>query len=115
MEPYGIQGFTILWQKLLPLRHDEVTTMRDTIGIIIPGLILVLGLELQPENGHQLGAKTQLEKPSRTVLVIHGGAGVLTEKEMTAEGIARQDFEEALARALSAGSRVLEDKDKTCV
>ncbi|MGL4551577.1 MAG: isoaspartyl peptidase/L-asparaginase family protein, partial [Gemmataceae bacterium] len=43
----------------------------------------------------------------RTVLVIHGGAGVLTEAEMKKEGVTRKQYEDALARALRAGHAAL--------
>jgi len=51
----------------------------------------------------------------RVVLVIHGGAGVLTEQEMKTEGLARRDFERALAQALAAGYKTLQQKDRTSV
>jgi beta-aspartyl-peptidase (threonine type) len=38
-----------------------------------------------------------------TVLVIHGGAGVLSVEEMNAEGLKREQFEQVLAEALRAG------------
>ena len=43
------------------------------------------------------------ESTTRTVLVIHGGAGVLSEAEMAALNISRQDFEKGLTQALAAG------------
>jgi len=47
------------------------------------------------------------EVGSKTVLVIHGGAGVMSEAEMKAAGLTRQDFEAALAKALRAGYAAL--------
>lgn len=43
----------------------------------------------------------------KTVLVIHGGAGVLTEAEMKEAGLRREDYEQALAQALRAGREAL--------
>jgi cyanophycinase len=60
-----------------------------------------------PENREQ-------SRP-RTVLVIHGGAGVLTEEEMKAEHLRREDFEQALARALRAGYEAMRPQGKTGV
>jgi beta-aspartyl-peptidase (threonine type) len=60
------------------------------------------------------------EKPPRVVLVIHGGAGVLTEEEMRHEKLEdgkplhREHYEEALAEALHAGYRLLK-QGKTSV
>lgn len=39
----------------------------------------------------------------KTVLVIHGGAGVFTEKELQDEGLRNDDYERGLAEALHAG------------
>lgn len=52
----------------------------------------------------------------KTVLVIHGGAGVLTNEEMEQAGLTRDAFEKDLARALQAGYDALmsgkaKDKD----
>lgn len=41
--------------------------------------------------------------PPTAVLVVHGGAGVLTRDELKAEGLTRDPFEAALAAALRAG------------
>ena len=40
---------------------------------------------------------------SNTVLVIHGGAGVLTEQELKKAGLSNEQFEQGLAKALHAG------------
>lgn len=53
--------------------------------------------------------------PAKVVLVIHGGSGVLTEQEMNAEGLVRHDFEQALAKALSAGYQALQQTGRTSV
>jgi hypothetical protein len=59
--------------------------------------------------------KGQKGKPPKVVLVIHGGAGVLNEKEMKREGLRRKDFEQALAKALQAGYEAMRPKGKTSV
>jgi beta-aspartyl-peptidase (threonine type) len=59
--------------------------------------------------------QNQKGKPPRTVLVIHGGAGVLTEEEMKKEGLRREDFEQALARALRAGYKAMRPKGSSSV
>jgi beta-aspartyl-peptidase (threonine type) len=89
--------------------------MRNFITILVACLTVVSGLGVKAEQGPLLMPKEHLNKPPRTVLVIHGGAGVLTEREMMAEGLARQQFEQALARALGAGYHTLRDKGKTSV
>ena len=43
----------------------------------------------------------------KVVLVIHGGAGVLSDAEMNAEGVRREDYEVALAQSLRAGHKML--------
>jgi beta-aspartyl-peptidase (threonine type) len=63
-----------------------------------------------------LAAQAQQPRPAtdrppanvRTVLVIHGGAGVLTPDELKAAGLKAEDFEQALARALWAGYQQLQ-------
>jgi L-asparaginase / beta-aspartyl-peptidase len=50
-----------------------------------------------------------------TVLVIHGGAGVLSDEEMAAEGLTRKDFEDVLAAALRAGYSMRHKKEATSV
>jgi beta-aspartyl-peptidase (threonine type) len=56
-------------------------------------------------------------KPDATdvVLVIHGGAGPLTSKEMKAEDLDRGRFEKGLAAALRDGYRAMQGKGKTSV
>jgi beta-aspartyl-peptidase (threonine type) len=51
----------------------------------------------------------------RTVLVIHGGAGVLTSDEMKQAGHKREDYEAALRQALIAGYCALNEDGKTGV
>jgi L-asparaginase / beta-aspartyl-peptidase len=48
-----------------------------------------------------------VKKQKRTVLVIHGGAGVPSAAEMKADGVTRRDYEQTLARSLDAGYRAL--------
>ncbi|MFL5328234.1 MAG: isoaspartyl peptidase/L-asparaginase family protein [Gemmataceae bacterium] len=50
---------------------------------------------------------SQPPKTSRTILVIHGGAGVLTDAEMKLDNLTRQDFERGLTQSLAAGYEVL--------
>ncbi len=52
---------------------------------------------------------------TRTVLVLHGGAGVLSPAEMAAEKVTRADYEKALGQALTAGYAALEQEGKTSV
>jgi beta-aspartyl-peptidase (threonine type) len=54
-------------------------------------------------------------KETKTVLVIHGGAGVLTDPEMKKAGIGRKDYEKALADALKAGYQALKKPGNTSV
>ncbi len=56
-----------------------------------------------------------VEQPLKTVLVLHGGAGVLSPAEMAAEKMTRADYEKALAQALAAGYSALQGDDKTSV
>jgi beta-aspartyl-peptidase (threonine type) len=49
------------------------------------------------------------DSPDRTVLVIHGGAGVLTEKELADSDLKNEDFEHGLAEALRAGFKSREN------
>lgn len=52
---------------------------------------------------------------AQTVLVIHGGAGVLTPAEMNAEGLDRGQYEQALAEALSVGYSIRNRAGKSSV
>lgn len=49
------------------------------------------------------------------VLVIHGGAGVMTEAEMKAEGLTRDEYEKTLAKALTAGWTAMQAKNASGV
>ncbi|HEY1375259.1 MAG TPA: isoaspartyl peptidase/L-asparaginase [Gemmataceae bacterium] len=55
-------------------------------------------------------------RPAKVVLVIHGGAGVITQAEMTkdkletGQPVTRKDYEDTLAQALEAGYRTLHGK-----
>ena len=75
--------------------------------------VSALGAELA--NPALSSKQKQWQIPKKVVLVIHGGSGVLTDQEMKTEALVRQDFEQALARALSAGYRTLQQKDRTSV
>ena len=67
-------------------------------------------------NGTEASALSSPQPMSkRVVLVIHGGAGVLSEEEMKAEGLTRHVFEQALARSLAAGYSKLGQKNCTSV
>jgi L-asparaginase / beta-aspartyl-peptidase len=87
--------------------------MHHTCFFLVPALLLVLvfGAWSQEQSAPQ---KAQPGQPPRTVLVIHGGAGVLAEKEIKALGLTREDFEQALAQALAAGYQALQ-RGKTSV
>ncbi|MFO0928423.1 MAG: isoaspartyl peptidase/L-asparaginase [Gemmataceae bacterium] len=52
---------------------------------------------------------------AKVVLVVHGGAGVLTDKEMAREGLKREQLERGLARALTAGYAALQRPESTPV
>jgi beta-aspartyl-peptidase (threonine type) len=88
---------------------------QNTFTLIVAGFALFCALGAQPENDPMHASKEKPDNSPRTILVIHGGAGVLTEQEMRAEGLARRDFEQALARALAAGYQTLKEKGKTSV
>ena len=77
-----------------------------------------LGLVLIPCLGAALAllaARGAADAPAKPVLVIHGGAGVLTEKEMAGEKLTRAQFEAALAEALRTGYEAWKAKDKSSV
>jgi beta-aspartyl-peptidase (threonine type) len=63
----------------------------------------------QPTEQPQPPSKTPPSAPkeTKTVLVIHGGAGVLPDEEMKKEGLRREDYANALAQALEAGYQAL--------
>src|SRR5262245_14697713 len=65
----------------------------------------------RPDEQPQPPGKTPPSAPkeTKTVLVIHGGAGVLTEKEMEKEGLRREDYEKALVKALTGGYQALKE------
>lgn len=50
----------------------------------------------------------------RTVLVIHGGAGVLDDDEMKKEGLKKEDYEQALRKSLAVGFNLWK-QDKSSV
>ncbi len=85
-------------------------------------VISILGIcfmaNVLPVDGTPLASATahaQEKPPAKTVLVIHGGAGVLNEQEMKAAGVTRKDYEDALAQSLRAGYLAMQDKNKTSV
>src|SRR5205814_961363 len=51
----------------------------------------------------------------KAVLIIHGGAGVLTPEEMTEERLTRADYEKVLVQALAAGYAALQHERKANV
>src|SRR5262245_49027481 len=69
----------------------------------------------EPANRPRTGAKRMADKPLSTVLVSHGGAGVLSPAEMAEERLTRADYEKALAQALAAGYGALQPEGKTSV
>jgi beta-aspartyl-peptidase (threonine type) len=77
---------------------------------LIPSLLFALAFVAEPIRG----SLAEENPVSKTVLVMHGGAGVLTEQEMSDWGITSDDFEQALAKALRAGHQVLQ-QGRTCV
>jgi beta-aspartyl-peptidase (threonine type) len=68
-----------------------------------------------------LGNDEAKEDIQKVVLVIHGGAGVLTEAEMKdektdkGEPLKREHFEQALVAALESGYQILQQNNKTSV
>ena len=89
------------------------------------GLILAWGCTPQaqdrPPPGGERAARPApaLRNGPKVVLVIHGGAGVLTEPEMkkekleNGEPLKREHYEDALARALKAGYEALRQNKET--
>jgi beta-aspartyl-peptidase (threonine type) len=96
--------------------------MRATILLLTSalGLTLVLLGAVGGADERPPGAAGKPAAGPRTVLVIHGGAGVLTEPEMAKETrddgtrLEKRHYEEALAQALEAGYRELR-QNKTSV
>lgn len=86
-----------------------------------PQTLLLVALCLLPsslfaiEPGGSAASTMSSSRPKRVVLVIHGGAGVITEEEMKAEGLTRREFEHALVRSLAAGYDALKRKGGTSV
>jgi beta-aspartyl-peptidase (threonine type) len=81
--------------------------------LIVSDAVLVRAAD-SSDPGRQSVEKGQ-EPRSKTVLVIHGGAGVLTLDEMKKAGRRREDYEAVLAKALSSGHLVLMQNGKTGV
>src|SRR5258708_21152491 len=84
------------------------------------GLVAVLATLASFETT-TLGNDDAKEESQKVVLVIHGGAGVLTEGEMKGEKtdkgepLKREHFEQALVAALESGYKVLRQENKTSV
>jgi beta-aspartyl-peptidase (threonine type) len=82
---------------------------------------LILLQQFSPSTGGRPPAASKKEDVSPTVLVIHGGAGVLNMEEMSKEKLengkqlTREHYEAALAEALSAGYQALNLKGGTSV
>jgi L-asparaginase / beta-aspartyl-peptidase len=84
--------------------------MRTARGWIVPVFALVLtGCARDDPPG------PRAEERVKVVLVVHGGAGVLTDDEMKAAKVTRADFEDGLTAALKAGYAALQAKDGTGV
>lgn len=73
--------------------------MRGASLVVFGGAILGLAMLARPNGG--------AEAPRKVVLVVHGGAGVLSDREMADEGLKREAFEQGLASALAAGHAAL--------
>lgn len=74
--------------------------MRTRILPILIGTIVLTSLT----SSENLSAQNPSPK---VILVIHGGAGVLTDQEMKDDGRQREDYERDLGQALMAGYQVL--------
>jgi beta-aspartyl-peptidase (threonine type) len=85
--------------------------MRTAIACLIP-IGIAVAMAAQPGKAPPMPEKAPQQQP-RTVLVIHGGAGVMSEAEMKAAGLTRQDYEKVLAQALTAGYESLKVKGHT--
>src|SRR5262245_12440682 len=84
--------------------------MRTARGWFVPVLALVLaGCARDEPPG------PRVEERVKVVLVVHGGAGVLTEDEMKAAKVTRADYEDGLTAARKAGYAALQAKDGTSV
>lgn len=77
--------------------------------ILLTAVLLGDARAADPVRGKP-GAKKVSDK---TVLVIHGGAGVLSAAEMAAERQTRGEYEQALVQALTAGYKTLRLDGKT--
>jgi beta-aspartyl-peptidase (threonine type) len=86
--------------------------MRHTFALVFLTLLFVAVVVAEPRSG---SSQTAQEPSERTVLVIHGGAGVLTPEEMKQEGLVRENFEKGLAQALRKGYEALQEKGATSV
>jgi beta-aspartyl-peptidase (threonine type) len=80
---------------------------------LLAGLIMPVSL-VSPAFAATPNAGAQTTPDEATVLVIHGGAGVLTKEEMDDAGLTSEDFERALACALRAGHHAIQ-QGRTCV
>lgn len=89
--------------------------MRDLILPLALCFLPITACGAEPENVGNSSGQNPPPTLQTVVLVIHGGAGTLTEQEMKAEGLSRRDFEQALAQALSAGYQALQQKGGTSV
>ncbi|VTS05575.1 isoaspartyl peptidase/L-asparaginase family protein [Tuwongella immobilis] len=66
------------------------------------GLVLTV-ISVGILSGWGLSMAEPRQARASTVLVIHGGAGPMSEAEMTAAGLGRAEFEAVLAQSLAAG------------
>src|SRR3954453_19684630 len=83
--------------------------------VMVAGLLAVAGAT----QTRSAAADAPAGQPAKVVLVIHGGAGVVTPAEMakdkleTGQPVTRKDYEDTLAQALEAGYRALHGKTST--
>ena len=89
-----------------------LTPVRHLLFPFAVCLFQVSAFGAEPTHAASSSKQNPSQIPKKVVLVIHGGSGVLSEQEMKDAGLVRQDFEQALARALSAGYRMLRQKDR---
>ena len=102
------------------LRHIPfgVASLLSIVCAVVPaGLIAAdqkVANELQKQVSVDAGEGNRVADPQQTVLVIHGGAGVLDEDEMKVLGLKKEDYEQALGRSLATGFNLWK-QDKSSV
>lgn len=111
-----------------PRALDDPASLTTSVGPVevtlvkplrLPLLLLLSVPTLLPVRALAHGPGPDAEEgqahASRTVLVIHGGAGVLTAGEMKEAGQERGDYEAVLKQSLTAGYRALGQEGMTAV